>query len=226
MLNSIDVEDLIVECRFMSYATRAEEFQIDLIEKVNGTIDKVNSEKATAIEEKDERLANLLLAYSLILTGMSQTLQMWISLRNDNAASAWSCIVSAEMSFRLAGRVHDRATEIGSSELAGWALGLQDLLFPPQVFVSAGMTVFVSQCSICNIDYEECNHIAGNPYMGEIAVRNILDAKLNEVSIVETPASKHCRILAISDRGGQRDVMTWRPHPNNGKMAAVSPQSK
>jgi hypothetical protein len=49
--------------------------------------------------------------------------------------------------------------------------------------------------------------------MGQICARVIEEADLRETSMVPEPANKHCRVLAISDENGTRDLMTWRLIP-------------
>lgn len=47
--------------------------------------------------------------------------------------------------------------------------------------------------------------------MGQFCIREVIHAKLREVSLVSEPANKTCRVLSISDHHGvQRDTMTWR----------------
>jgi len=51
-----------------------------------------------------------------------------------------------------------------------------------------------SQCSICNADYAECNHIAGLDYEGSVCVNAIKNVDLFEVSVVEEPVNQHCLV--------------------------------
>ena len=88
---------------------------------------------------------------------------------------------------------------------------LEGLLFPPQIFMSAGVVIKSSKCSICDALYEDCEHFKGKVYMGRFCARMITDvAEIKEVSVVEDPADKRARVLVIGDGTTERDYMTWR----------------
>src|SRR5215216_1029710 len=80
-----------------------------------------------------------------------------------------------------------------------------------QMFMSAGVVIKSSKCSICDALYEDCEHIKGKVYMGRFCGRMITDvAEIKEVSVVEDPADKRARVLVIGDGTTERDYMTWR----------------
>jgi hypothetical protein len=92
----------------------------------------------------------------------------------------------------------------------------EKLLFPQMMFSSVGGIVKKSECSICGTDYDECDHIKGNYYMGEMCCRIISEMELEEVSMVENPANKGCRALTIQDNNGDViDLMTLRKMDNS-----------
>lgn len=47
----------------------------------------------------------------------------------------------------------------------------------------------ISTCNICNSNYADCNHIAGNKYDGKKCINSIIEADLIEVSIVKEPVN-------------------------------------
>ncbi|MBK8517630.1 MAG: hypothetical protein IPL55_15500 [Saprospiraceae bacterium] len=55
--------------------------------------------------------------------------------------------------------------------------------------------------------------------MGELCYVIIEKAELEEVSIVEIPANKHCRILTTKEDGVERDYMTWKEISKVQKVA-------
>ncbi len=84
---------------------------------------------------------------------------------------------------------------------------IEKLIFPPQTFLSTGLLVGSQECSICNEEYENCNHIKGKPYMGELCrciIKDIIE--LNHLAIVKNPADKGCRII----KDGERNRMTLK----------------
>jgi hypothetical protein len=82
--------------------------------------------------------------------------------------------------------------------------------------MSTGLIIEHTDCSICGEIYDECDHVAGRAYMGRICsqvVRGIRE--VTEVSIVEHPADKRCRVFNFTDNGIKRDLMTWRIMPSD-----------
>ncbi|WHT39479.1 hypothetical protein QNH98_01890 [Myroides sp. mNGS23_01] len=86
----------------------------------------------------------------------------------------------------------------------------EKLLFPNLYFQSVGGIIKESHCSICNQKSGKCGHIKGKLYKGEICVRVISDMQLEEVSFVDNPANKHCRLISIEQNGKTVDIMTLR----------------
>jgi len=56
-----------------------------------------------------------------------------------------------------------------------------------------------SQCSLCNADYAECNHISGLDYEGRSCSNIIRDVDLVEVSIVEEPINPGCLVNLLKN---------------------------
>jgi hypothetical protein len=83
------------------------------------------------------------------------------------------------------------------------------------LFMSSGMIIEESHCSICGQEYGDCTHLTGKAYMGEICQRIIKKCTPLEVSIVDHPADKRCYAEKISHKGKMRDVLTWREQPNS-----------
>jgi len=50
----------------------------------------------------------------------------------------------------------------------------------------------VTECSICNFNYLECNHIAGEDYDGKHCFNTIKETTFVETSIVKEPINKEC----------------------------------
>jgi hypothetical protein len=200
------------ECERFCYAVRAREFQVESIETLEALDAKIAALKAEMVEAKDEDAANCLLSLSFAAKALCYELRMWVALKDGNAALAWDSLVGAEMSALDAIRAHEV-----SSHLEGYIEKLrllEKLLFPPITFLSHGLIIYESKCSICGSDYGECEHIKGKAYMGEMCVRRITKAVIRERSIVTDPADKSHRMAAISDGDVMRDLLTWHVIPN------------
>lgn len=67
-----------------------------------------------------------------------------------------------------------------------------------RVGMSVGMIIRESRCSICDLDPDDCEHIAGRSYDGEDCIRVITRADIEEVSLVGRPNFPDARINSIS----------------------------
>lgn len=190
---------------------RAIELQRDAIERLS-TFEKVLVEhKRDAQTRAAEGEANQLLALTTMLNVLRSELAMFVALMEDRAGAAWDHLVVAQNDVGAAVRAHPGAS--GFEPYSERLLLHERNLFPPQLFLSPGMTVGYSECSICSSPYGECVHVAGRAYMGEFCARVITEvSRLEEVSLVEHPKDKRRRIIAITDEDGvKRDFLTWRP---------------
>lgn len=198
--------------------TRDSGLQRDACESLAGLRKRVASEKAQAIDRKDEDYANLLLGCEFIVNTLTSELQMWLALKDEEPDQAWDHLISAQSASALAMRVHDgfRHLEQRIRRLEA----IERLVFPPQVFVSTGTVINILECSICGQEYEDCDHLAGRPYMGELCYLIVRDMDIDHVAIVERPADKRCRALGIKVEGGTRNRMTWRVEPDEASPAS------
>ncbi|HZR76523.1 hypothetical protein [Bradyrhizobium sp.] len=211
--NEIELfNDSVDEKASLACITRDSDLQRHAIAELSTLGLTVDDWKKRAIAEQDEHHANLFLGCECIIDALSAELKMWLQLKEDNPDAAWNSLVSAQMATRDAMRAHK-----GFSHLEHRAIRLVNIervVFPKQVFLSAGLIVGRQQCSICNLEYEDCSHLVGKPYMGEFCRCILLDVKADHVAIVDEPANKQCRIVSFNTEGGKRNRMTWRVEPN------------
>ena len=169
--------------------------------------------KSEAISAEQEEVANILLGYECCFDLLMHELRMWLLLKQEDPDGAWDELIAAQDSALYAARAHSGFGHVIQHYRR--LEKIEELVFPPQVFVSAGMLIQRKKCSICNADYEDCEHFAGMPYMGEFCYSIVEEASLDHVSVVDHPADKRCRITEFNVQGGKRNRMTWRidPHP-------------
>lgn len=192
----------------LCFATRAKELQIEAIDQLQSLKAKAKELKAKIIDKGIEDLANRMLSYEQTLQALANELRMWVALKDDIPDEAWDALVKAETSARIALQSHESASHLRDYvERLGM---LEGLLFPPITFISAGVLVKHSTCSICGADYGDCDHLKGKVYMGELCQQEIREREYLEASIVPKPANKHCRITSFTNKGVTRDVLTWR----------------
>lgn len=67
-----------------------------------------------------------------------------------------------------------------------------------RVGFSVGVVIKARLCSICGNDPEDCEHIKGLHYEGQLCVHQLTELDLQEVSLVARPAQPDARILRQS----------------------------
>lgn len=157
---------------------------------------------------REEDAVNLVLALEYALDAQLYELKMWLALKDNATGSAWSYLVDAQSATRWAIRAHEAAEKLSINQ--NRLLLIEKLVFPPQLFLSVGIVVKEAICTICGSIYGDCDHIVGRPYNGQMCSKRITKSEAREVSLVDEPANKHCRILIIEEKGVKRDYLTWR----------------
>ena len=188
---------------------RASEIQEEAFESLELLKQEATELKREAVKVLDEDSANAMLSIEEACIALSSEIRMYLALKKDEAARAWDHLIDAQRHMQCAITAHD----IGDAYFEDYykLYLLEQLLFPKQLFVSPGMILEKAECSICGSDYDECEHVQGLPYMGDICVRIISSIReCTEVSFVEEPADKRCRILSVSNGDKARDTLSWR----------------
>ncbi|MHB8847031.1 MAG: hypothetical protein ACYC43_01160 [Burkholderiales bacterium] len=195
---------------FLSIA-RDSAFQQQAIEKLLALLTSIATEKDIAIRGGNEDYANLLLGCTCVTTALIAELNMWLSLKQDKPDAAWDELVTAQIALVDAVRSHPRFAHL--SEHNKKLEAIEELVFPPQVFISSGMIMSKQECSICGEEYGDCDHLVGKPYMGQFCYIIASNLALDHVAIVEHPADKRCRVQHLGAEGGERNLMTWKIEP-------------
>lgn len=190
------------------FYTRSIDFQKNCIKELEVLAQEIDSSLKEYIEQFNEESANLALYLKTTVLALKNEVQMWVYLKTEEYDNAWDALISAQNGLTASLRI--RPTEYNLENRLRHLEGVERLVFPPQTFSSHGSIVKKSTCSICNGPYQECDHIKGRPYMGQFCVEIIEELQLLEVSIVEHPKDKRCRVTSISDNTGRkRDLFTW-----------------
>lgn len=206
-----DLNTIIRECETYLFITRDTDLQYDACVKLQDVQRLAGQLKLQAIEANDDNFANLLLGFECVADMLLAELSMWINLKNEKADAAWDDLVRAQSAGIASARAHP-----GFAHNDAHVKRLEEieaLIFPPQVFVSAGFIVKRQECSICGVEYGECEHVAGRPYMGRFCSIVARDITADHVAIVKHPADKRCRITSFETEDGTRNRMTWKIDP-------------
>jgi hypothetical protein len=205
-----EYNDKLKKSQSKAIFTRAIEQQKDEISNIDDLLLKLYEFKKSVILEQDEINANLILCLELAAEAIKSELHMIINLKEGKMSLAWDCLVASQAAIIMS----IKNNPISGDYLIGYANKLhmyEQILFPSMVFSSAGFIVSKSICSICNENYIDCEHIKGQAYLGKLCQQKILEiSELEEVSFVENPVDKRCRIVSYQENGKNYDALTHR----------------
>ena len=102
------------------------------------------------IKIRHERNAGEVLRSLLLLEGTTHYLLVWINLKEDKPKDAWNSISEAQRSMRTAQTIR---FDSEVKRVLGRFVETEALLFPPQKFLSPGLTYERSFCTICGKTY-------------------------------------------------------------------------
>jgi hypothetical protein len=198
-------------CVRMSVLCRHSSLQEEGIARLKDLRERASQETTRAIDAREEDTANELLAIEYTAEAMENELAMYLALKRDAATSAWTHLVKAQMAASHAVCSHTSASDLESEYIPRLHV-MEKVLFPKQMFLSAGLVIEASECSICGSPYGECDHVKKRAYMGKLCARIITKPILMEVSLTPNPANKHCRAISITDDDGvNRDPLSLYP---------------
>ncbi len=203
---------LVLEHQRLGYMTCGKELQSQACVELDAIRNEAAVLKAEIVEVGDEDSANAMLGFQCAASALIGELKMWIALKEDRAHDAWTCLVAAQHSAEAALRAHPATGEL--EKYAKRLAAIEAVVFPPQTFTSAGAVITYAECSICGKEYGECEHVMGRAYMGTFCAKIIKNSRVKEVSVVDEPADKGCRITSVENENGVMvDRMTFRPLP-------------
>lgn len=204
------IESKIMESSRYGFITSGIELQEEAVENLKLVLAEVRNIKQNFIEEKNEPNANMLLSYELFIESVMFEIKMLINIKKDNTLAAWEDLVNAQGCIEGALRIGFNKEEMMKNYRRKFDY-MEKILFPPQVFVSVGFISEESHCSLCDDNYENCDHVKGMAYMGKMCIEIFKKMhKLKEASIVENPADKRCRFEFFNENGKKVDTFTLR----------------
>jgi hypothetical protein len=206
---------VIGDCELLACMARDSELQRGACSRLRTLLATlVDLKRSAVVDAGDENEANLLLGFECVAVSLHSELQMWLLLKEERPDEAWDALIEAQNAATSAARVHRGFSHVGHRRTR--LETIEKLVFPRQVFLSAGWIVGRQECSICGGEYGTCAHLDGKPYMGTLCSIVAKDCRGNHVAIVKHPADKKCRIVSFKVEGGTRNRMTWRVEPTKG----------
>lgn len=189
------------------FVSRSSSQQIEQCFELDSLQHSASEAKQKSAYNEKERNANMFLGFECVIGAVKCELMMWVLLKRDKPNQAWDRLVSAQMGYMDASRAHEgfKNCDHGLKKLEL----IEKYIFPPQVFMSAGIVSKRIDCSICGKAYSQCDHLRGKPYMGEFCEVIYHDFKVDHSAIVEHPADKRCRVTSFKTDSGYRDKLSW-----------------
>lgn len=206
-----------------AFITIGIEIQKDEIENLQSYRQELSKLKEDYKKRELENEANLVYCIENSLLALEYELQMLVNIKEDKMSEAWGNLVNAQVIYGTVVRNYPFKLESETGYLERLA-NYEKLLFPNLFFQSAGGIIKKSHCSICKEKYGQCSHLKGKLYNGELCCRVITEMELEEISWVDNPANKHCRILTIETDGKIIDIMTLRPVNSENEKESTNAQ--
>jgi hypothetical protein len=188
-------------------AARSIALQREAVDAYDELVREAARLKAKVVERGNEDSAARLLCGECAAAALASTLRLWIAFKEGDMRTAWNRMADAQQAWTGAMRAHPIGGQF--RRLATIPFQAERVLFPHVAFVSIGMVVRESECTICGETPGECEHVRGHVYGGKFAGILVTEAEPREVSIVDVPADKRCRVEQITADGVTRDALTW-----------------
>jgi len=198
----------------MNYLVRDSVLQEEESNKLLALKKLIKSVKYQVIEHGDEKLANRLFHLQSNLNSVASLLQMWVSLKKQEYALAWSFLIDAHEYLELAIKsTKGDECHWGLEEYKARLNQIEEVCFPGfPLYNSWGVKTKGGKCSICKAYYGDCEHIEGLVYAGRLCIISGFEAlEADHSSLVKNPRDRRCIINKISSSEGvMRDYITWK----------------
>lgn len=201
----------INEAEYLLSPARSSRLQLEQCLNLDKLLYQAADLRNKAASKAAEDDANMFLGFMCILGGLRSELLMWILLKKDLPNQAWDCLIAAQIAYLDATRSSEGFMHVSNRISALEAI--EETLFPPQSFVSAGFLADRLDCSICHNRYSSCDHLRGKAYMGEFCEVIHRNPRGDHLAMVDTPADKRCRVTSFKTPEGYRDKLTWEIEP-------------
>jgi len=187
----------------------------DILRDLRGLVD---SAKSNAIASSDD-YRNDLWVIERYIDFLEKYGHLWKSILDQRFSKSW-CLLQDSLDFL---RSIKRFSHIDIHFFENQLIELERT-YPYNVFFSIGATVEFFECSICgqDIDSQECPHMRGNLYGGEMAyaiAKNIV--QLDHIAMVAYPEDKRC-VVSYEDNGEQFTLIRYVASLISSKKCRIS----
>ena len=188
----------IKTCEDFLHFTSSKRLQKEKIKEIEAEIFKIKQYKSYFISQKIEEQANQLFHMQCMLNSVKSILSFWIEVKNSNFEKAWHLLIDAQEYINLALKINDYQGVRFIEELL---VSIESSIFPRSLsYLSRGCITTIGKCSVCNNNFNLCNHIENEIYMGKLCQR--IEKKIieyNHTAIVKNPRDRRCVIAEYSE---------------------------
>lgn len=203
--------NILSEALPYNYLVRETELQQAKINELQEFKESIKQFKNHFRDESDELNANTFFHFQCVLNSLISNLSLWILIKKADYRDAWNKLIDAQEYIEIAMRIDGEF--FGVVEFYNHLKKMEGLIFPDwPVYMSIGLIDTGGKCSICNREYNTCDHLDGYVYMGTLCQRierKII--KIDHCAVVENPYDRRCIVDWIStDDGKKRDYVTLK----------------
>ncbi len=166
---------------------------LNLDEHVGAEIEQL---RQNAIIEKNEPAANYYWCVLQIYKIQRSFLAAFKALKEQRYEDAWARFdhTDIKLSFLESNFEIDSDSDVYHLKFIGDMIKEYQKLFPYHYFISRECVIKAEQCSICGQPIslrKPCGHKVGKLYMGELCLRQVIDAEIKALAIVTDPFDKY-----------------------------------
>lgn len=194
--------------RIRAYLKQVKQREVDDKQSLKNEIEEsLRNVKRRLVAGRDQPGAKKIWCYEQILRIQNQYIAAFQKLKSGDFYEAWCLLEQVEIGQHFLQR--HIATSEDSYELPFIQKHVAQFqaLFPYKHFISPGMLILKTECSIClkpRSIRTPCGHILGEIYDGEMCARHVKNVKLLEVSLVTNPRQKYSVLFSTDSKTGEK----------------------
>jgi len=205
-------DQLLEDAEFVSPLITDRQSQTEKRDILTQNLQVIKAYKKQAVSRSQEEVANLFLYYQCAFNSKISHLNMCLSIKDENAHSAWNYLIDMQEYFKYAVQAF-RVSMLASPPMIEGLLehkkklqAIEEVIFHKfPLYHSCGFRIHGGLCSICGNLIDICEHIEEIIYMGSVCKRILTESdvvELDHSSIVKNPKDRRCIVTKFFDKDG------------------------
>jgi len=207
-----------IEDMHFTVSIRIAESRADFLKE---KIDYLKSYKYQAINRGSEHHANLLLYMQCVTQAVHSGFTAFKFIRQNENLKAWGSVIDAyeylDVAIRAIKKVNGNSSKkalSGIEVIREIIVQFEKGVFPShKLYNSPGLVETIGECSICNQNFLECDHVEGEIYSGLYCIRtNRKPLDFEHFAVVENPRDRRCIFTTRHNAAGESvDIFSREP---------------